>query len=99
MALAMKAMTMLHTMLTIMTMQPFLPPQQGTNLPTDALLQDLQPRRGASSFGRLCRSGFLLRRRHLSPGGRLLLLATLWRGQLCWTHCLGEAGGHLQGDG
>merc|ERR1719175_498531 len=32
-ALAMKAMTMLHTMLTIMTMQPFLPPQQGTYLP------------------------------------------------------------------
>merc|ERR1712130_669567 len=53
----------------------------------------------STSFGRFCRSGFLLRRRHLSPGGRLLLLATLWRGQLCWTHCLVEARRHLQGDG
>merc|ERR1719378_2048539 len=36
-ALAMKAMTMLHMMLTIMTMQPFLPPQQGTYLPEQQL--------------------------------------------------------------
>merc|ERR1712198_128927 len=50
-ALAMKAMTMLHTMLTIMTMQPLLPPQQGTYLPEQQqllpllllLLQLLQP--------------------------------------------------------
>merc|ERR1712184_22157 len=69
------------------------------NWPIDALLQDLQPRRGTGSFGRLCRSGFLLRRRHLSPGGGLLLLATFRGGQLCWTQCMVEAGGRLQGDG
>merc|ERR1712179_700495 len=69
------------------------------DLPIDALLQDLQPRRGIGTFGRLRRSGFLLRRRHLSPGGGLLLLATLRGGQLCWTQCMGEAGGRLQGDG
>merc|ERR1712210_261600 len=69
------------------------------DLPIDALLQDLQPRRGIGTFGRLRRSGVLLRRRHLSPGGGLLLLATLRGGQLCWTQCMGEAGGRLQGDG
>merc|ERR1711971_491681 len=69
------------------------------DLPIDALLQDLQPRRGVGTFGRLRRSGFLLRRRHLSPGGGPLLLATLRGGQLWWTQCMGEAGGRLQGDG
>merc|ERR1712112_546890 len=73
--------------------------QSTRDLSIDALLENLQPRRGIGTFGRLPRSGILLRHRHLSPGGRSLLLAALWRSQLCRIQCLVEAGGQLQGDG
>merc|ERR1712112_674786 len=68
--------------------------QSTRDLSIDALLENLQPRRGIGTFGRLCRSWILL-----STGGRSLLLAALWRSQLRRIQCLVEAGGRLQGDG